>query len=168
MQTQPRPPPRLPTCCLIESPFQGKTPEDTEANLAYLYECITGLYCEKQLTPLALHAIYPLLPDGKLHQDTEVVKTADSHITLPGRDYALLCNLAWRKQVKKVVFCLDKGISSGMGRALQECKEDRTIAVYYWFLYLKEDAAEDVLCMMSKLYGYEVVPGTSFNFGTLL
>jgi hypothetical protein len=67
-----------------------------------------------------------------------------------------------------VVFCLDKGISSGMGRALQECKTDNTIAVYYWFLRLKEDAAEEVLCTISKTYGYEVVPGTSFNFGMLL
>jgi hypothetical protein len=157
---------KLPTCCLIESPFQGKTPEETEANLAYLYECITRLYCEKQLTPLALHAIYPLLPDGKLHQDTEVVKTES--FSLPGRDHALLCNKSWRKQVKMVVFCLDKGISSGMGRALQECKTDNTIAVYYWFLHLKEDAAEEVLCTISKTYGYEVVPGTGFSFGMLL
>jgi hypothetical protein len=121
---------------LIESPFKGETAEKTQENIDYARECLTYFYCNFA-APIALHLVYPFLPDGKLHLDDE--KVENNKFELPGRDYALGCNQLWRKKIGHVVFCLDKGISEGMKRALIECYRDSEIRVQYRFLYSEAD-----------------------------
>jgi hypothetical protein len=120
---------------LVESPFSG-SPEEMLRNREYLWKCMSWLYTNRY-APVALHALYPYLPDGKLHSDSEEVLFDGNK--LPGRSYALNCNRAWRNLASQVWFFVDHGISSGMKLAMKECQNDKrdivvacfTIAIDY-------------------------------------
>jgi hypothetical protein len=138
---------------LIESPFQGETPEKTQENIDYLYECITHCYCSGK-APVALHAVYPFLPDGKLHQDSE--KVENSKYALPGREHALQCNRTVREQLRRVIFYLDKGLSNGMKRALIECSKDHFIDCRYQFIH--SETKQEVLDEIQQLCRFPTKP----------
>lgn len=115
---------------LIESPFSG-TSEEMLRNRNYLWKCLTWCYTNNK-APIALHALYPYLPDGKLHSDDEEVKT-DNKVSLPGREYALGCNRVWRNLAEEVWFFIDHGVSSGMKQAIKECVIDKKKVVIAYF-----------------------------------
>lgn len=109
--------PDAPITAMIESPFTGTIIHSTDENLKYLRKCLTALYKNKR-APIGLHDVYPRLPDGKLHEDSETVPG------MPGRDYALACNREFRKRVEEVYFFIDHGWTEGMAQAMYECVED--------------------------------------------
>lgn len=150
----------------IESPFSG----DLEANRSYLFKCTTWCYTHDK-APLALHAIYPYLPDGNLHSDSEVVIT-DQNIKLPGRDYALECNRAWREVADEIWFFMDNGLSSGMLLGLMQALLLKTPVIMAFFTkeghenilkaklkvpyLLFEERVEIVNCLDHAFGGYTV------------
>jgi hypothetical protein len=96
----------------LESPYSG----DIEGNVKYALACMTHSYMTMGECPVALHLLLTKLPDGDY--------VPDESSKLRGREYGLQCCRAMRRRCHKVVFYVDRKWSSGMLRALEECKED--------------------------------------------
>lgn len=103
--------PKIPVV-FLESPYSG----DIDANVQYALACATHSYMVKGECPIALHLLLTKLPHGEfVPDDTPLLK---------GREHGLQCCRETRKRCDKVVFYVDRGWSSGMLRAFDECRQD--------------------------------------------
>ena len=94
---------------ILESPFAGKTPADTEANLTYLREAMADCLSREE-APFASHALYTqpgVLDDTKADE----------------REKGVLAGFAWRKHAAKTVVYTDRGLSEGMIRGITHAVE---------------------------------------------
>ncbi len=90
---------------VIESPYAG----DVERNLRYLRACMRDCICRGE-SPYASHAL--LTQEGVLDD-----------LNPEERERGITAGYAWWPFVKKIVFYIDLGFSSGMRRALTRTTE---------------------------------------------
>lgn len=116
----------------IESPFSGDIP----ANLAYARRCVMDSI-QRGEAPVALHLIYPALPDGEFVSDSTPVEG------MPGREACLKCCRAVRNKMDLVVFYVDKGWSGGMKQALDEVIADSRPYIFRSLVKIPVDTDEN-------------------------
>jgi hypothetical protein len=137
-----------PKLIVLESPFSAETEEDRLTLQKYLRDCMTAFYTHGH-APIALHDVYPRLPDGKIHYDSEIVSSEFGD--LPGREYALSCCRAYRNKIGCVAFCSDYHISSGMKQAYKEAIEDK---IEFEIFFLRKDyTTEEKQAKIKQLIG---------------
>ena len=93
---------------IVESPYAGKTPINTRANIKYARACIAD--CLKRgEAPFASHLLYT--PEGVLDD------------TKPEQRYqGIQAGFAWARVSAARIFYTDRGMSSGMRAGLSNAK----------------------------------------------
>lgn len=96
--------------CILESPFAGDTPKDTEINIQYARACMKDMLLKEE-APYASHLLYT--QEGVL--DDKVPSE---------RSRGIYAGFAW-KHLPNVhtIFYTDRGMSLGMDLALEYCKQ---------------------------------------------
>ncbi len=95
---------------LIETPYSG----DIEGNIAFCRKCMLDSWKKKEI-PIATHLLWT-----NFHGD--FVADDDKDNTVMGREWALQCgDMLRHKKTDLVVFYIDKGWSSGMKHAMEQC-----------------------------------------------
>ena len=106
---------------IIESPYAG---EHKTNNLIYLQECIHYSVNSGE-APFASHRMYT----GALNDDVP-----------EERKLGIEAGYCWMNLAKKVIFCVDEGMSEGMKKALiTAVKLEKDIV----FRYIRRDATEE-------------------------
>lgn len=85
---------------ILESPYRGRTPEETELNIMYARACLRDSLLRNE-SPLASHLLYTqkgVLDDGDAEE----------------RAAGIEAGLAWGVVADATVLYLDRGVSEGM------------------------------------------------------
>lgn len=87
---------------ILESPFRGRTPEETEGNKLYARHCMLSALRRGE-SPLASHLLWPgILDDAKPEE----------------RAAGIEAGLAWGRVAEATVVYTDFGISEGMQKGI--------------------------------------------------
>ncbi len=89
---------------VIETPYRGETPEETQANIEYAKACMKDSI-DKGETPFLSHLLYTQVLDDTIHAD---------------RAKGIELGTDWLNVVDAHVFYVDKGLSEGMFYSLQK------------------------------------------------
>ena len=83
---------------ILESPFRGRTPEETEGNKLFARHCMLDSL-RREESPLASHLLWPgILDDADAHE----------------RALGIAAGLAWGRVAEATIVYIDLGISEGM------------------------------------------------------
>lgn len=93
---------------IVESPFRGATPADTEANVLYARRCVRDSLARGE-APIASHLLYT--QDGILDDNDR-----------DERQWGIDAGLAWRAVAQASVVYTDRGISPGMKYGIGKAK----------------------------------------------
>ena len=85
---------------ILESPYRGKTPEETAENIEYACACVRDSLSRNE-SPLASHLLYTR---AGILRDEDPAE----------RQWGIDAGLAWHKVSEATVVYTDKGISQGM------------------------------------------------------
>ena len=96
------------TLVLLESPFAGKTEDETQANIVYGLNCMLDCFTRGE-APFASHLIYTRVLD-----DTDPVQRAQG----------IEAGLAWGACAVKTVAYTDRGISNGMRMGIERAERE--------------------------------------------
>jgi hypothetical protein len=94
---------------IVESPYAGATPEETQRNVDYLRACLADCLARGE-APFASHALYTQL--GIL-DDTKPEE----------RRKGILAGFAWAEFAQQRVVYVDLGISSGMLQGIEHARK---------------------------------------------
>jgi len=93
---------------ILESPFRGKTPEETESNKLFARHCMLDALSRGE-SPLASHLLWPgVLDDAKPEE----------------RAAGIAAGLAWGRVADATVVYTDLGISEGMRQGIERAKAE--------------------------------------------
>lgn len=102
---------------MIESPYSAETPEKIQENVDYAIKCMQDCINRGE-APFASHLLYTQqVGNGKAFEKDG--QTDQQHWITRAKGIEL--GSTWRKLVDKTVFYLDKGWSSGMRTAKEDC-----------------------------------------------
>lgn len=87
---------------ILESPYRGRTPEETEANIQYAKACMLDALHRNE-SPLASHLLWPGILD-----DADAAERATG----------IVAGLAWGRVADATVVYQDRGISPGMRQGI--------------------------------------------------
>lgn len=94
---------------ILESPFRGSTPEETEKNKAYARDCMMDSLRRGE-SPLASHLLWPgILDDAKPEE----------------RALGIEAGLAWGPVAEMTVVYMDRGMSPGMRHGIERAAKER-------------------------------------------
>ncbi len=94
---------------ILESPFAGETPEQTERNIEYARQCVRDSLNRGE-APIASHLLYT--QPGILNDDVQ-----------EERSWGIEAGLAWRVVAQASVIYTDFGISPGMRYGITAAEE---------------------------------------------
>lgn len=109
---------------IVESPYAGKTDEETRRNMEYTRACLRDCFIKHEEFPFASHLLYTQegILDDKIPEE---------------RNLGIEAGLAWGRNAKASIVYTDLGISPGMEKGIKRAiKEGRKIE--YRRLYLNE------------------------------
>lgn len=109
--------------CILESPYRGDTPTDTEDNMVYAQKCMHDMLLRGE-APYASHLLYtqPNVLDDSVPEE---------------RELGIYAGFAYKHlDVMHSVFYTDRGMSLGMDLALEYCREHN---MSYEFRSLEEE-----------------------------
>ena len=93
---------------ILESPYRGKTEEETDANIYYAEQCMLDALRRGE-SPLASHLLWPgILDDAKAEE----------------RAMGIEAGLAWGRVADATVVYIDRGISSGMQQGINRAQKE--------------------------------------------
>lgn len=113
---------------ILESPYRGKTPEETAANVEYAKACMLDALHRGE-SPLASHLLWPGILDDAAPAE---------------RAAGIEAGLAWGRAAEATVIYQDRGISLGMVQGIQRAHaEGRTVEHRSLVVALKEKGATE-------------------------
>lgn len=101
---------------IVESPFAGKTEEDTERNIKYARACLHDCLMRGE-SPFASHLLYTQL--GVLDDNNP-----------EERELGIQAGFIWGECADATVVYTDLGISDGMRKGIKEAKENNRPVEY--------------------------------------
>lgn len=97
---------RQPRRVIIESPYAGKTPEETQKNVEYARACLRDSLMRGE-APFASHLLYT--QEGVLDD------------TIPNeRIRGILAGFAWRDAAERTAVYIDLGVTEGMSDGIED------------------------------------------------
>jgi len=99
---------------VVESPFRANSYEEQQANVRYARKCLKDS-CDRGEAPLASHLLY-----------TQILDDSDKS----ERETGISAGLEWLKVADMVAVYTDRGISEGMGAAIERAERIGLVVVY--------------------------------------
>ena len=126
----------LPTPVMVETPYNAESSREIELNIFYALHCMRDSLTRNE-APMLTHLLYTRIPSGQHVSDN------DPKHCLIGRDAGLRCAQAWRSSCKRTIMYIDRGISAGMQRAIDEATGNGDVVVEYRNLPNWEDIKKE-------------------------
>lgn len=130
---------------ILESPFAGKTPEETKRNVFYARACVRDCLMRGD-APFASHLLYT--QPGVLRDDVP-----------SERGMGMRAGLSWTPAAEAVVVYTDRGISSGMRAGIGRAENAKIPVEYrklpHWVEVEPDDAQPAHVCMSFDARGGE-------------